>query len=124
MDISVETNPFIEAPTPAICPIGSMAIERKFPHRNPIHRNWKNKNATKTTTLGLGLFQNKNTYNSEMTQKAESAANESFRIPKRITKVPFKKVEIPTETASPAKIKGKDSFNPYWSSNTCCEALR
>ena len=38
-DIAVARNPVIAAPIPAICPKGSMAMDRRFPKRNPTAKN-------------------------------------------------------------------------------------
>ena len=63
--------------------------------------------------LGFGEFKNKMEYKMAITQKAIVAISESFRIPKRITKVPFKKVERPMEMANPAKMYGNISLSAY-----------
>ena len=54
--------------------------------------------------LGLGEFKYKKEYSRATEQNTMVAIKDSFRIPKRMTKVPFKKVESPMEMAKPAKI--------------------
>ncbi len=53
--ITVETKPFIAEPTPAMCPIGSIAKDRIFPKRNPIEKNCSAKKASKISIVGLSL---------------------------------------------------------------------
>lgn len=98
----VEMNPVIAAPIPAICPIGSIAMDLIFPQINPKHKNNSERNINKTVMLGSLEPKNNKVYNKAIEVNATKAANDKFRIPKRSTKVPFIKVENPTESANPA----------------------
>lgn len=102
IDKIVEMNPVIAAPIPAICPIGSIAIDRMFPQINPKHRNNNERNINKTVILGSFEPKNNKVYNKAIEVNATKAAKDKFRIPKRKTKVPFIKVEKPTDSANPA----------------------
>ena len=112
MDNKVEIKPVIAAPIPAICPIGSMAMERKFPHIKPKQKNCKERNPINIATSGFPEFQNNSTYINATLLNMESAVKESLRIPNFNTRVPFKKVDKPMDTDKPAKINGKASFSP------------
>ena len=61
----VAINPVMAAPMPAMCPMGSIAIERRFPNKNPMAKNCTAKNPIKTSTLGLGWDQKMITYKKE-----------------------------------------------------------
>ena len=64
--ITVEMNPFIAAPIPAICPIGCIAKALKFPNRKPIAKNCIAKKPTNTIIPGLLPDQNNTTYKTEI----------------------------------------------------------
>ena len=57
--ITVEINPFIAAPIPAICPKGCMAKARKFPNKKPTAKNCKAKKLNRIKMLGFCPDQNK-----------------------------------------------------------------
>ena len=46
--LSVDINPVIAAPIPAIWPMGSMAIALKFPNKKPMEKNCIPKKANST----------------------------------------------------------------------------
>src|SRR6056297_237619 len=104
MDRMVEINPVMAAPIPAIWPIGCMAIERILPQTKPKQKNNDAKKTNKIGKPGFGLPKNNIVYNNATAVKSNKAYSASFRIPKRITKVPFKNVEHPIDMANPAKM--------------------
>src|SRR5690606_1592850 len=99
-------------------------MERKFPQTKPRQRKSTERKPKSTKMPGLGASLNQMAYNRATKQNTTLAVRESRRIPNLMTRVPFKKVERPMEKASPAKMKGKFSSKPYWSTNICWAELR
>ncbi len=87
-----------------------MAMERKFPHIKPKQKNCAERKGTNTKILGFGAFRKKMVYIKPIMVKAKVAIHDNFRIPNRMTNVPFKNVDSPMEMANPAKMYGKTSF--------------
>ncbi len=53
MDRIVEMNPVMAAPIPAMCPIGSIAIDRILPQIKPKHKNCNERNINSIVILGF-----------------------------------------------------------------------
>ena len=108
--ISVEKHPVSAAAIPAICPIGSIVIEFKFPNNTLVQKRLLIQNAIKVQSGGVPLkYRQSGRKTAETTQKIIIARRLKNLIPNFITSLAFIMEAAPKDKALIAKYIGKSS---------------